>query len=63
MKRFIVYLGSGTIVRTGVCPDEMMGIQAGAGELVMEGAANGSRDTIKDGEIVRGGKGDGRGEV
>jgi len=40
MKNYIVYNSVGEILRTGYCPDEMINIQAQAGESVIEGIAN-----------------------
>lgn len=41
MKFYIVYIAAtGEIVRTGVCPDDMLTIQSGTGELVTEGIAS-----------------------
>ena len=53
MKNYIVYDKSGTILRTGICPDDMMNIQVQEGELVMEGAANDIELRIVKGKIVR----------
>ena len=53
MKNYIVYDESGTILRTGICPDDMMRIQAQEGELVMEGKANDVENRIVKGKIVR----------
>jgi len=52
MKNFIVYNSKGKILRTGSCPDDMMEIQAGENEFVMEGIANDIKHRIKDGEII-----------
>lgn len=53
MKNFIVHDINGNILRTGSCPDDMMEIQAGQGELVMEGKANDIEDKIVEGKITR----------
>lgn len=37
---FIVYSAPGEILRSGMCPATMLSIQAGAGEMVMEGEGN-----------------------
>jgi hypothetical protein len=40
MKKYIVYKEStGEILRTGSCPDDMLSMQAGAGEIAIEGIA------------------------
>jgi len=52
MKRFIVYNQTGKILRTGMCPDDMIEMQANKDEFVMEGEANGVKHIIKDGKIV-----------
>ena len=53
MKNYIVFNGDGEILRTGICPDDMMNIQVQEGELVMEGAANDIEHRIVKGKIVR----------
>ena len=50
---YIVYDESGTILRTGICPDDMFSLQAQQGETVMEGIANDIEDRIIKGKIVR----------
>jgi len=40
MKNFIVYNNIGEILRTGTCPDSMISIQAGVGEVAIEGVAS-----------------------
>lgn len=52
MKSFIVYAQDGTILRTGNCPDNMLSIQAGGGEFVMEGAADDSSSMITNGVVT-----------
>lgn len=54
MKNFVVADQSGLIIRTGVCPDSMMDIQAQDGESVMEGIARPGIDKIVDGQIISG---------
>jgi len=46
MKNYIVFNGDGEILRTGICPDDMMNIQVQEGELVMEGKANDIEDRV-----------------
>ena len=53
MKNYIVFNGDGEILRTGICPDDMMNIQVQEGELVMEGKANDIEHRIVKGKIVR----------
>ena len=53
MKNYIVFNGDGEILRTGICPDDMMNIQVQEGELVMEGTANDIEHRIVKGKIVR----------
>jgi len=52
MKNFIVYNSIGEILRTGICPDEMVDIQAQTGESVMEGIANDVTQYILDGIVI-----------
>lgn len=49
---FIVYNQEGVILRAGVCLPEMVDLQAGDGELVMEGTANDVTQMIVDGQVV-----------
>lgn len=53
MKQFIVYNSNGEILRTGVCPDNMMELQAKGNETVIEGIANDIENKIVSGGIVR----------
>ena len=53
MKNYIIYNRDGGILRTGICPDDMMNIQVQEGEFVMEGAANDIEHRIVKGKIVR----------
>ncbi|MGJ8660689.1 MAG: phage tail assembly chaperone [Bacteroidota bacterium] len=52
MKQFIVYNSDGDILRTGSCPDNMIGLQAGDGEFVIDGVADDVTKRIIDGAIV-----------
>jgi len=52
MKQYIVYNSIGKILRIGICPDDMMEIQAGQDEFVMEGVANDVKHVIVDSKIV-----------
>lgn len=49
---FIVYDQEGVILRTGVCPPEMIDLQAGDAEFVMEGTANDVTQMVIDGQVV-----------
>jgi len=53
MKNYIVYDREGKILRTGICPDDMMEIQAQKDEFVMEGVANDIEDKIIDRQVIR----------
>jgi hypothetical protein len=52
MKNFIIYDHEGKILRTGTCPSDMLSIQPGNNEIVMEGEADDSKHYIKNGEVV-----------
>lgn len=53
LKSFIVYdPASGEILRTGECPEEMVAIQAKAGEAVMVGAASDVLFKVVGGQVV-----------
>jgi hypothetical protein len=53
MKFYIVYISaSGEIVRTGVCPDDMLTIQAFTGEVVTEGVAIDSNSLVTTAAIT-----------
>lgn len=52
MKYFIVYDVQGKILRTGSCPDEMVEIQAGTGEMVIEGVASEAISYVQNGQLV-----------
>ena len=53
MRTFVVYDATGLILRSGVCALADMDLQAGAGELVMEGLANDTLEYVVDGAIVQ----------
>ena len=50
---YIVYDKDGNILRTGICPQDMVQLQTGTDEFVMEGAANDIEHRIVKGKIVR----------
>ena len=50
---YIVYDKDGNILKTGICPQDMVQLQAGTDEFVMEGAANDIEHRIVKGKIVR----------
>lgn len=52
MKNFIIHDLEGKILRTGSCPDNMMEIQAGKNEFVMEGIADDVKHEVKNGKIA-----------
>lgn len=53
MKLFIVYIAAtGEIKRTGVCPNDMISLQPGVGEVVTEGAAVDSDSTVTAASIT-----------
>ena len=49
---FIIYISTGVIIRTGICPDSMLLIQAQEGETVIEGVANYFTQYIADGVVT-----------
>jgi hypothetical protein len=49
MKKFIVYLSNGKIIRTGNCPSSDFYLQ---GEHVIEGIANDALQYIQEGEVI-----------
>jgi hypothetical protein len=51
MKHYIVYDVSGLILRTGVCADHDLEIQANNDELIIEGIADDSTQMIIDGVV------------
>jgi hypothetical protein len=53
MKFYIVYIAaSGEIIRTGICPDDMLTIQAFTGEVVTEGIAIDADSKVTTGAIT-----------
>jgi hypothetical protein len=53
MKQFIVYdISKGKILRTGHCPSELVELQAGAGEAIIEGTADDKTDIVIDGKLI-----------
>lgn len=52
ITNFVVFDADGRIARTGTCPDSMVDLQAGAGEQVMQGTANESKQYVLNGELV-----------
>lgn len=53
MSNYIVYdRSTGKINKTGSCPEEMMELQAGENEAVMEGQADDSKQYIVGGAVV-----------
>jgi len=50
---YIVHDKDGNILKTGICPQDMVQLQAGTDEFVMEGAANDIEYRIVKGKIVR----------
>lgn len=53
MKNFVVYkTTTGEILRTGRAPDDMLTIQAGAGETVIEGTANDATQYVAAGVVT-----------
>jgi hypothetical protein len=53
MRRFIVYSNEGEILRTGVCQDSDLSLQAQVNETVMEGVALDHQDYIVDGVVTK----------
>jgi hypothetical protein len=50
--RYVVYISTGEIIKTGDCPDGMLEEQKGPGEFVIEGEANDITQKIVDGKVV-----------
>ena len=50
---YIIYDKDGNILKTGICPQDIVQLQAGTDEFVMEGIANDIEDRIIKGKIVR----------
>lgn len=57
-KNFIVYSGTGEILRTGRCPSEAFNLQAQSGEYIIEGLACCRKDSIdpKTGGVIKNGR-------
>lgn len=53
MKNYVVFNGEGEILRIGICPDDMLKIQARNGELVLEGIANDVEHQVSNGKVER----------
>lgn len=51
MKNYIVHDIGGNILRTGVCPDDLIDMEAGEGETVIEGVASDVHHIIVDGTV------------
>ena len=51
MKNYIVHDQNGNILRTGVCPDDMMYLNARENETVIEGIASDKRHIVVNGKI------------
>ena len=51
MKNYIVHDESGNILRTGVCPDDMMYLNARENETIIEGIASDKRHIVVNGKI------------
>lgn len=58
MKNFIIYSASGKILRAGRCPENAFGLQAQAGEFVLEGEADLAEDAVdpQTSTLIPGGK-------
>ena len=54
MKSYIVYNSDGIIIRTGVCSQHDLHLQAVDGQFVIEGEADDASQIVVDGEIVGG---------
>ncbi|MDY6958070.1 MAG: hypothetical protein SVK08_02825 [Halobacteriota archaeon] len=52
MKNYIVYNSDGKILRTGMCTDDSLEIQAQENEFVIEGEADDETQRIKNGKVV-----------
>ena len=53
MIHYIVYVSAtGEILRTGICPADMMFLQARDGESVIEGTANDETQMVVGGQVV-----------
>jgi len=51
VKNYIVHDQNGNILRTGVCPDDMMDLNARENETIIEGIANDKRHIVLNGKI------------
>ena len=51
MKNYIVHDENGNIIRTGVCPEDMMYLNARENETVIEGIASDKRHVVVNGKI------------
>tara|TARA_R110000782_G_scaffold33535_12_gene80802 strand:+ start:178 stop:564 length:387 start_codon:yes stop_codon:yes gene_type:complete len=51
MKNYILYDLAGNILRTGICPDNMLALEAKEGERVIEGIANDATQIVVDGNL------------
>jgi hypothetical protein len=52
MKQFIVHDAAGSILRTGSCSDDDLVLQAGNGEVVVEGVADDATQRFSGGVLV-----------
>ena len=52
MKSYIVYNSEGIIIRTGVCSQHDLPLQAVNGQFMIEGEADDASQIVVDGEIV-----------
>ena len=52
MKNFVVYEEGGNILRSGVCAETDLSIQAQDGEFVLEGVADDATQMVVDGSVV-----------
>jgi len=52
MKNYIVYDQQGKILRAGICPENVLFMQAHEGEFVMEGTANDITQKIIYGKVA-----------
>lgn len=52
MKQFIIHDADGNILRTGSCPEDMLAMQAGNGEYVIEGIADDATQMVSNNQLV-----------
>ena len=52
MKKFVVYDGSGRVLRSGTCATEDFALQAAGGEFILEGVADDATQMIVDRVVV-----------